>query len=368
MPTTAQLAPYLSIFLIIAVFGLTTSLYTEQSQIIAKIRGAQRNRIAKGYNSAMKIMIFNRFGTILYTFFVALSIDVGCVQRRSHPVCDGSRSLLCFCYNIYLSANARKILLIAQPEDRPFKPWYKTLGQVRRRYAIASYLATLLNILGLTLPLLLSNSFPQFRLSMANTGFLLNTFFTLINVLLLEARVAEVLDKKDSEGAYEFALTIFITRCASDTECHFHLWGSVMVALWPDFFEDLNLSTFSALACKHFKTCVSKDIEYDTQKRASWHQRSYGDRFDPNHSARKDNCYTFCHMRANPWSGLRLDAKQNIRSNRHPANQSRATGGDRWCSRFDGKQGFGSGSDLCAQKHCKFRGLDGSGADTEFKG
>lgn len=33
-------------------------------------------------------------------------------------------------------------------------------------------------------------------------------------------------------------------------------------------FESGKVSTFGALTCKHLKTCVSKDIEYDIKKHA----------------------------------------------------------------------------------------------------
>lgn len=211
MPSTEQFAPFLGIFLIIAAVGLAASLYTEQTQIIAKIRGALKNQIASGYNSAMKIMLVNRFGTILFTFFLALSIDVGISNLKIIIVAMCAVSVV-LCYNVYLAVNSQKILFYTPPEDQPLTPLYKALGQVRQRYVIGCYLATLLNIMGLTLPLLLSNSFPEYRLSMANTGFLLNAFFTMINVLLLEARLAQVLDKQDKQGAYEFALSIFVTR------------------------------------------------------------------------------------------------------------------------------------------------------------
>lgn len=219
-----DLSGYLIVFLLISVAGLVISLCTEQSQIVAKLRGAMRGKIASGYNTAMKVMIVNRFGTILYTFFIALAIDVGVTNARVIAVAVGAAALVLL-YNLYLLINSQRVLLFAPEGDSEARPWYKIMATAARRYAIASYVATLLNVLGLTLPLLLANSVPEYRLSMANTGFLLNTFFTLINVLLLEAKIAELLDKNNQQSAYEFAVTIFVTRAlATLTAIGIYLW------------------------------------------------------------------------------------------------------------------------------------------------
>ena len=210
MADPQALASYLLVFLAFAAFGLIISLSTEQSQIVAKVRGAGKGSIARGYNSAMKIMIVNRFGTIVYMFFVGLSIDIGMSNRMLLTVTMIAAAGVLL-YNIFLIFKRFDLLGYDREEvNRERLSRHVLEGGVR--FAIASYAATILNVLGLTLPLLLSNSLPEYRLSMANTGFLLNTFFTLINVLYLEAQLARILDSGDRRAAYGFALTVFLTR------------------------------------------------------------------------------------------------------------------------------------------------------------
>lgn len=204
-----MITTFLPAYLILAAFGLVISLCMEQSQIVAKTRGAVAGKIATGYMSAMKIMIVNRMGTIIYMFFLSLSIDIGITNRTLLTVAILS-CLGVLVYNIFLVTHRTRILLVTKPA--PNERVWNFLVQGGCRYSIASYGATLCNILGLTLPLLLANTFPNYRLSMANTGFLLNVFFTLINVLILETRYAEILDRGSRRRAYIFSVKIFVTR------------------------------------------------------------------------------------------------------------------------------------------------------------
>lgn len=206
-----SLTNYLPLILVLASFGLILALCTEQTQVIAKMRGAQSGNIASGYSTAMKIMMLNRLGTIFYMFFLGLAIDLG-LENNTLLAVTITAALGTLLYNVFLLVRRRQLLNFHQSiKDGPevLKDFLTAFGP---RITLASYVATLLNILGLTLPLLLSNSFPQYRLSLANTGFLLNTFFTLINVLILESRIASILDQGAKEESYTFATMIFITR------------------------------------------------------------------------------------------------------------------------------------------------------------
>lgn len=203
------LADFLPVFLTISAIGLVVSLSTEQSQIVAKTRGVIAGKIATGYMNSMRVMIINRFGSILYIFFLGLSIDVGIANQTLLTVAIVSGTGV-LGYNLMLIYNRAKILMFTNDVNDERLWGFMVHGGCW--YTTASYLATLCNVLGLTLPLLLSNSFPEYRLSMANTGFLLNAFFTLINVLILETRYAVIVDNGTHQEAYRFSVLIFVTR------------------------------------------------------------------------------------------------------------------------------------------------------------
>lgn len=203
------LADFIPVFLTVSAAGLVISLCTEQSQIVAKTRGVFAGKIATGYMNSMRIMIINRFGSIIYIFFLGLSIDVGITNRTLLGVAIAA-ALGVLGYNLFLILNRGKVLKFTS--DMKDERLWEFLRFGGCWYTFASFTATLCNFLGLTLPLLLSNSFPEFRLSMANTGFLLNAIFTMINVLVLETRYAAIVDTGTHQEAYRFSVLIFTTR------------------------------------------------------------------------------------------------------------------------------------------------------------
>lgn len=200
------------LLLIIAGLGLSLSLCTEQSQIVAKTRGAFAGKIATGYMSAMKIMMVNRAGSIIYVFFLSLCIDMGTTNQNLLLVSIAS-AMGVLVYNTTLVVNRVRVLSYDDPTSS--ESMMAFLFQRETYYTIAAFTATLCNILGLTLPFLLSNSFPEYRLTMANTGFLLNIFFTMITVMILETRYAKILDHGTNAEAYYYVVKIFLARVFS---------------------------------------------------------------------------------------------------------------------------------------------------------
>lgn len=207
-----ELSSLQPIFLIIACFGLFFSISSEQSQIVARTRGAFAGRIATGYNRAMRIMIFQRFGAIGYVLFISLCIDTG-VSNQAIVLVSITASLGVMMYNLKLVLDRAKVLQF-DGENKSERLSEYLFGE-SKRYALASYAATLFNIMGLSLPFLLSNMFPEYRLTMANTGFILNAFFTMINVLIIESRYSHIVDHDTNDDVYRFVVMVFLSRALS---------------------------------------------------------------------------------------------------------------------------------------------------------
>jgi hypothetical protein len=72
--------------------------------------------------------------------------------------------------------------------------WVLDVAHWPKPIVVAAFLATILNLLGLTLPWVAAATFPEHRLTLANTSFLFNTVFTIINVFLIEHRFARLID------------------------------------------------------------------------------------------------------------------------------------------------------------------------------
>lgn len=170
-----------------ALLGLLIAVFTDHLQTVAKYRGAKRNKIASGYNQAMKIMVLNRIGAVLYFLFLSFSIDNG-VDTVQLKFGLGAVSVIC----------AVPVLLTFLLLDRKL-PENNIGGAINfKNYPfkimVAAFIATTFNNLGLTIPWIAASIFPDFRLTLANTSFLFNTIFTVINVFYIEQKLASIID------------------------------------------------------------------------------------------------------------------------------------------------------------------------------
>ncbi len=194
----------ITLFLIITSLGLFTCILIEQSQILVKYKGFQLGRVAGGYNSAMKIMVINRIGTVLFFFFCALSIDLGAKADQIAVV---------FLAAVLGVAATNVIVLILYSKKHSILLTLAKGSGVKHAPIIASYFASFFGILGLTIPMLLSAQNPELRLTMANTGFFFNAIFTVLVVFFVENYLAELIDQKTSlDKKYNFLIRVYLTR------------------------------------------------------------------------------------------------------------------------------------------------------------
>ena len=190
--------------LTLAAIGLTISIIVEQSQLIAKYLGVVRKKVAGGYNLAMKIMVLNRLGAVLYFLLISLAIDFGSkADLIGHFFIVAIIAIAIFNLGVTVKlivGNKFKIRDVLK-SDLAYLPVFMSM------------VASLFGILGLTLPMLLSASNPDLRLTMANTGFLLNSIFTIITVFFVESYLAKLIDDPaQNHRTIHFVITVFAMR------------------------------------------------------------------------------------------------------------------------------------------------------------
>jgi hypothetical protein len=187
--------------------GLFIALATDQAQILAKHYGAIFKNIAQGYNAAMKIMVINRVGAVLFFLATAYSIDLGAARYdlTLHYIIALSLLLLA---SILLSISFNKRYLAGTPTITENKELKNIIN--------LSIIASLFNTLGLTIPFLLASTYPEYRLTLSNTGFLFNTIFTILNVFFIENRLARLIDSNNPTLTW-FASKLIISRTLSYT-------------------------------------------------------------------------------------------------------------------------------------------------------
>ena len=209
------------ILLVFAVLGMWISITTEVGQIIQKMKGGISKQVATGYSSAMKLMVVNRFGTISFLLATGLLIDQGATPNEVIKIALIAVLGVVFItsglnYYVYrLSLNSVFMELDSQIESsRGSKLVFAT-----------AYFATILNISGLVVPLAFASQYPEYRLTLANTGFLFNTAFTLINVFVIEAVLAGKIDNEDPGN-----LVLYVSKIL-----RWRLFGFITSFIFLDF-------------------------------------------------------------------------------------------------------------------------------------
>lgn len=189
----------------LALIGLFLAITADHLQVIAKYTGSQNDRVASGYNLAMKVMVVNRFGAVIYFLLIAFNIDYGISPKT---LILGLSATIAF---ILLPTIGTLVWLQRrfQANDLQFsvldfRKWPKVI-------VIATLLATSLNILGLTVPWIASASHPELRLTLANTSFLFNTLFTIVNVFYIEDKLAKLVDSK-TDNIHGFVSGVIAAR------------------------------------------------------------------------------------------------------------------------------------------------------------
>lgn len=176
--------------LTISLLGLIVAILLGQGELYAKYRGAVQGRVAGGYNRAMKVMVFNRLGAVVFYTSIAFAIDSGAGAALVSRFFLGSFIILAIISAAIAIWFWRDNKLTFDSADILNR--YLTLGA-------ASMLAQIFNLLGLTLPFVLGAIYPDYRLTLANSSFILNSIYTLITVYYIENSFAREIDEKSSK-------------------------------------------------------------------------------------------------------------------------------------------------------------------------
>ncbi len=202
----------LNVLFVMALFGLGLAVLADHMQLVAKYHGAMERRVAAGYNLAMKVMVANRAGAVMYFLLIGFNIDNG-LAPETIKLGFGVTMIALVPLAIYLLWRQQQQLNELASEvtsvlDTSYWPWV---------VVIATFITTALNLLGLTLPLLAGAIYPEWRLTLANTSFLFNTICTVINVFYIEHKFASLVDKGSLEihgfvsGVMTARIFVFLT-------------------------------------------------------------------------------------------------------------------------------------------------------------
>lgn len=198
----------LNLLFVAAMAGLVFAIAADHFQIIAKYQGAVNRRVAAGYNLAMKTMVLNRFGAVIYFMLLAFNIENGLSQTTlaiglAAALCSLAFPTLALLFWLQRSSGENGSLLNRLDTEN----WPKGV-------MFASFLGTIFNLLGMTIPWIAGAAYPEFRLTLANSSFVFNTIYSIINVFYIEHRFALLIDR-DSTEVRGFVFGVMVARLAA---------------------------------------------------------------------------------------------------------------------------------------------------------
>ena len=174
------------IYLIVPIFlGFFLIHAAENRQLFARVKGASTGYIANGFQAAMEGMLYNRLGAVIFHFVTSFYIENG-GELYLFILAIIASSIALFVYNISLLRDLSVFRATVTGDLLPRKEYQILL--------IASYLAPIFILTGLSFPYALGIIFYDFRLTLANLGFIFNTFFTLLTVLIIDKTIARLID------------------------------------------------------------------------------------------------------------------------------------------------------------------------------
>jgi len=204
-PILEYVTPSLDLLYAVALFGLALAVFSDHLQIIAKYQGAINLRVAAGYNLAMKVMVVNRIGAVLFFLLLSFNIDNG--------LDPGKLSMGLGLVILAVAAPTVGLMVWLQKRIESVDAGVSVLDVATwpKAIVVAAFLATAFNLLGLTLPWVAGATFPELRLTLANTSFLFNTVFTVINVFFIEHRFAQLIDAEAAK-IHGFVAGVIVAR------------------------------------------------------------------------------------------------------------------------------------------------------------
>lgn len=169
-----------------------------QAQIFMRVRGANLGRIAMGFQWSTEVLLVNRIGAAAYFFMLALYIESGGTLERLILLLSLGLALTII-FNVWMIIN-----LSRSPN---FSGLRVTLW-AENSILTAAFVATLFSVMGMTIPYFAGIFYPEYRLTLANSSFLLNTFFTILIVFIVDKRVAIYIDSSNQRLDQLAALVI----------------------------------------------------------------------------------------------------------------------------------------------------------------
>ena len=145
------------------------------------------------YNSAMKLMLINRAGTIVFIMGCSIIVDQGIPKEKFSGFFILPLVIIIVGYFVIA---LRLNLQIINPN----------------KIQVIYLLVYVLNLIALSGPYIIAAERQSYKVTLSNTGFLINTIVTILSIYIIEENIAKYVDDRDEKKLRQIECSIMTSR------------------------------------------------------------------------------------------------------------------------------------------------------------
>lgn len=190
----------IEIFYIIVWTGLVLSVIVDNLVVTSRFAAASLGSNAIGAYLSQVLSLLSRLSVVLFLPFSALLIDLGAQTQNFiflYSLCSISMVviiLLLFKYrNIFyyfFMGKVQKLLPDKSFQKVEITQYILKMKDIKNPLFIASFFVASINLIGLTLPLIISSIYSDYSTFLSHLGGVINVSATLVNTFILERRLS----------------------------------------------------------------------------------------------------------------------------------------------------------------------------------
>ena len=190
----------LNTFYIVAWFGLVLSVVVDNLMVTSRFAAASMGSNAIGAYLTQVLALLSRLSVVLILPFSALLIDIGAKTENFiflYFIC--SVTMVIVISFLFLRRDIFYLFFMTRVQNLlPGKPLQKTaipeylflLKDIKSTLFIASFFVASINLIGLTLPIIISSIYTDYSTFLSHLGGLVNVSAALVNTFILEKRLS----------------------------------------------------------------------------------------------------------------------------------------------------------------------------------
>jgi hypothetical protein len=190
----------IELFYIIVWFGLVLSVVVDNLVVISRFAAASLESNAIGAYMSQVLSLLSRFSVVLFLPFSALLIDLGAKSDNFiflYFVCAVSMVLIItflflkrdHFYKFFIT-RVKKLLPNKTLNDKGIIKYTIVKSDLRETLFIASFFVASINIIGLTVPIIVSSIYTDYSTFLSHLGGIINVSATLVNTFILERKIS----------------------------------------------------------------------------------------------------------------------------------------------------------------------------------